>query len=151
MILGHILATLRNRVEAQWQLDEPTSFVWRLRARPQLEWEFALSEQAGTSLTPFANVEFIWTTSRDMWAQFRMQAGLQLGVNWFAKGQVIEVNASVFTNLQPSRSYFPVVGAVWYQYLLTSGGEQGPAESISPPPCCSPPCTSSRLGESRRC
>ncbi len=117
MILGHILATLRNRVEAQWQLDEPTSFVWRLRARPQLEWEFALSEQAGTSLTPFANVEFIWTTSRDMWAQFRMQAGLQLGVTWFAKGQVIEVNASVFTNLQPSRSYSPVVGAVWYQYF----------------------------------
>jgi hypothetical protein len=116
-IPGEILATLRNRVEAQWQLDEPRSFTWRLRARPQLEREFVLSQEAGTALTPFVNVEFVWTTSQDMWAQFRMQAGLQLAVHWFGKGQVIELNGSVVTYLQPSRSYSPVIGMVWYQYL----------------------------------
>jgi len=116
-IPGEILATLRSRVEAQWELDEPTGFTWRLRIRPQLEREFVISHEGGTSLTPFANVEFIWTTSRDMWAQFRMQAGLQLSVDWFGKGQVIELSGSVFTYLQPSRSHSPVIGAVWYQYF----------------------------------
>jgi hypothetical protein len=112
-----ILATLRNRVEAQWHLDEPTSFVWRLRARLQLEREFGFSDRNQTSLTPFVNAEVVWTTFQDMWAQFRMQAGLQLGVQWFGKGQVIEVNGSVVTYLQPSRSYSPVIGLVWYQYF----------------------------------
>jgi hypothetical protein len=112
-----ILATLRSRVEAVWQLDEPTSFVWRLRARLQLEREFDFSDRNQTSLTPFANAEVVWTTSQNLWAQFRMQAGLQLGVQWFGKGQVIEVNGSVVTYLQPSRSYSPVIGVVWYQYF----------------------------------
>src|SRR5512137_2020245 len=116
-IPGQILASLRNRVEAQWQLDEPTSFSWRLRLRLQLEREFAFSDRNQTSLTPFVNAEVIWTTTQDMWAQFRMQAGLQLGVQWFGKGQVIELNGSVITYLQPARSYSPVVGAVWYQYF----------------------------------
>ena len=116
-IPGGILATLRNRIEAQWQLDEPTSFIWRLRARPQLEREFALSPEGDTSLTPFVNVEFVWTTLQDMWAQFRMQAGLQLAVHWFGAGQVIELNGSLVTYLQPSRSYSPVIGVVWYQYF----------------------------------
>jgi hypothetical protein len=114
---GNILFTLRYRMEARWQLDEPTSFTWRLRVRPQLEREFVLSREASTSLTPFANVEFIWSTSRDMWDQFRMQAGLQLGANWFGKGQVIEANGSVITYLQPARSHAPALGLVWYQYF----------------------------------
>ncbi len=114
---GGILVTLRYRVEARWQLEEPTSFTWRLRLRPQLEREFILSREAGTSLTPFANVEFIWSTSRDKWDQFRMQAGLQLGTNWFGKGQVIEVNGSIITYLQPARSHSPAVGLVFYQYF----------------------------------
>ncbi|HET8725074.1 MAG TPA: hypothetical protein VFM53_12830 [Anaeromyxobacteraceae bacterium] len=114
---GAILATLRGRVEAQWELDAPTSFEWRFRIRPQLEREFVLSREAGTSLTPFANVELIWTTAQDMWSQFRIQAGLQLGVNWFWKGQVIELNGQVITYLQPSRSHAPTIGLVWYQYL----------------------------------
>jgi hypothetical protein len=116
-IPGQILASLRNRVEAQWQLDEPTSFSWRLRFRLQLEREFGFSDRNRTSLTPFVNAEVVWTTSQDMWAQFRMQAGLQLGVHWFGKGQVIELNGSVVTYLQPARSHSPVVGAVWYQYF----------------------------------
>ena len=112
-----ILLSLRNRVEARWQLDEPTSFTWRLRSRLQLEREFDFSDRDQTSLTPFVNAEVIWTTSQDMWAQFRLQAGLQLGVQWFGKGQVIELNGSVVTYLQPSRSYSPVIGVVWYQYF----------------------------------
>ena len=116
-VLGDVLVTLRYRMEARWQLEEPTGFTWRLRLRPQLEREFILSQEARTSLTPFANVEFIWSTSRDKWDQFRMQAGLQLGANWFAKGQVIEANASIITYLQPARSHSPAVGLVWYQYF----------------------------------
>jgi hypothetical protein len=114
---GRILVTWRNRAEARWQLDEPTSFVWRLRTRLQLEREFDLSRDATVALTPFANAELIWSTSQDMWSQFRLQAGLQLAVDWFGKGQVIEVNGSVITYLQPSRSYSPVIGVVWYQYF----------------------------------
>lgn len=76
-----------------------------------------LSAEARTSLTPFLNAEFIWTTSQDMWSQFRMQVGLQLGAHWFGRGQVIELNGSIFTYLQPTRSHSPVVGLVWYQYF----------------------------------
>lgn len=114
---GEILATLRSRVEAQWQLDLPTSFTWRLRIRPQLEREFDLSSGGPMSLTPFVNAEFIWTTAQEMWSQFRMQAGLQLGAHWFGQGQVIELNGSIVTYLQPERSHSPVVGLVWYQYF----------------------------------
>lgn len=110
-----ILFTVRNRVEARWQLADPTSFVWRLRIRPQLEREFDLSDTV--SLTPFANAEWIWSTSSDMWDQFRLQVGLQLGVHWFGAGQVIEVSGSVFTYLQPSRSHAPVLGVVFYQFF----------------------------------
>ncbi len=116
-IPGEILATLRYRAEARWQFDEPTSFAWRIRVRPQLEREFILSREERTSLTPFANVEFIWSTSQNMWDQFRMQAGLQLSVNWFGKGQVIEANGSIVTFLQPARSYAPALGLVLYQYF----------------------------------
>jgi hypothetical protein len=117
MIPGGVLATSRNRVEARWQLDEPTSFTWRLRSRLQLEREFDFSDRTATSLTPFGNVEFIWSTAQDMWSQFRIQIGLQLGVDWFGAGQVIELNSSLITYLQPGRSYAPVLGLVWYQYF----------------------------------
>jgi len=115
VVPGEVLFTVRGRVEARWQLAAPTSFAWRLRIRPQLEREFDLSDTV--SLTPFANAEWIWSTSRDMWDQFRIQLGLQLGVFWFGAGQVIEVNGSVFTYLQPSRSHAPVLGVVFYQFF----------------------------------
>jgi hypothetical protein len=83
----------------------------------QLEREFDLSGRTPTSLTPFANAEVIWSSTQDMWSQFRVQAGLQLGVHWFGKGQVLEANASILTYLQPSRSYAPVLGLVWSQYF----------------------------------
>jgi hypothetical protein len=117
MVPGSVLATLRNRVEARWQLDEPTSFTWRLRSRLQLEREFDFSDRTPTSLTPFANVEFIWSTAQDMWSQFRIQIGLQLGVDWFGAGQVFELNSTLITYLQPSHSYAPVIGLVFYQYF----------------------------------
>jgi hypothetical protein len=114
---GDVLGTLRFRVEARWQLELPTSFMWRLRLRPQLEREFPLSADRNVSLTPFANCELMWTTQQDMWAQFRMQVGLQLGVDWFGRGQVIELNGQVITYLQPTRTHAPTLGLVWYQYF----------------------------------
>jgi len=42
---------------------------------------------------------------------------LERGVYWFGAGQVIEVNGSVFTYLQPSRSHSSVLGVVFYQYF----------------------------------
>jgi hypothetical protein len=116
-IPGQILLIWRNRVDARWQLDPPTSFVWLLRTRLQVEREFDLSRETTIALTPFANVEFIWSTSQDMWSEFRLQAGLQLAVDWFGKGQILEVKGSVVTHLQPSRSYSPVVGVAWIQHL----------------------------------
>ena len=80
-----------------------------------MEREFDQSDTV--SLTPFANTEWIWSTSRDMWDQFRVQFGLQLGVYWFGAGQLIEVSGSVFTYLQPSRSHAPVLGAAFYQFF----------------------------------
>lgn len=114
---AEILVTWRNRVDARWQLDEPTSFVWRLRTRLQLEREFSLSREATLALTPFANAEVIWSTAEDMWSEFRMQVGLQLVVDWFGGGQIIEVNGSTVTYLQPSRSYSPAIGVTWYQHF----------------------------------
>ncbi len=115
VVPANILATFRGRVDARWQFAAPTSFDCRLRVRPQLEREFALSST--TSLTPFGNAEVIWSTRQDMWDQFRLQVGLQLGVYWFGKGQVIELNGSVVTYLQPNRSHAPVLGVVWQQFL----------------------------------
>jgi hypothetical protein len=114
---GDVLGTLRFRAEARWQLEQPTSFMWRLRLRPQLEREFPLSADRNVSLTPFANCELMWTTQEDMWAQFRMQVGLQLGLDWFGRGQVIELNGQVITYLQPTRTHAPTLGLVWYQYF----------------------------------
>ena len=34
IIPGRVLFTCRNRVEARWQLEAPTSFAWRVRFRP---------------------------------------------------------------------------------------------------------------------
>jgi hypothetical protein len=114
---GDVLGTLRFRTEARWQLDAPTSFAWRLRLRPQLEREFPLSQDGSIFLTPFANCEVMWTTQQDMWAQFRLQVGLQLGLDGFGRGQVIELNGQVITYLQPARSHAPTLGLVWYQYF----------------------------------
>ncbi len=117
LLPGEILATLRNRFDGRWALDDGTRFSYRLRFRPQLEREFALSREARTALTPYVNAELIWSSTDDMWSQFRPQVGLQLTVHWFGRGQVLEANAAAFTNLQPARSTSPVIGFVFSQYL----------------------------------
>lgn len=81
--VANVAMTAIDRVEAKWQLDVPTSLIWRLRTRLQLERELDVSDRSTTSLTPFANVEFIWTISQDMWSQFCVQVGLRLGVVWY--------------------------------------------------------------------
>jgi hypothetical protein len=112
-----ILASNRNRAEARWQVDGSESFTMRLRTRLQLERGFELSSHSKASLTPFASLEFLWSTAQDMWAQFRLEAGLQLAAFWFWKGQNLELKATALTYLQPSRSYAPVIGFAWCQYI----------------------------------
>jgi hypothetical protein len=68
-------------------------------------------------LTPFVNAEFVWQSPPAMWSQFLMEAGLQASFHWFGRGQTFEVNYSAVTSLQPSRSWRPVLGVVWYQYF----------------------------------
>ena len=109
-----ILLSNRNRVQAQWQLGEADSFTFRYRGRLQVQREFDLGN---VGLTPFVNAEFIWQSPPAMWVQFRIQAGLQTSVHWFGRGQTIEVNYSTVTYLQPSRSWRPVLGVIWYQYF----------------------------------
>jgi len=109
-----VLIVLRNRAEAQWALENGDKFSFIYSGRLQLEREFAI----GTSpLTPFVNAQLTWTSPPAMWTQFRMEAGLQCGFHWFGRGQIIEANFSVETKLQPSHSWTPVVGLIWYIYF----------------------------------
>jgi hypothetical protein len=109
-----VLLSNRNRFEARWQLGEAESLGFRYRGRFQVQREFDVGH---VGLTPFVNVEWIWQAPPAMWVQFRMQAGLQASVHWFGRGQTFEVNYSTVTYLQPSRSWRPVVGLIWYQYF----------------------------------
>jgi hypothetical protein len=109
-----ILLSNRNRLQAQWQLGEADSFTFRYRGRFQVQREF---DVGNAGLTPFVNVEWIWQAPPAMWAQFRMQAGLQASVHWFGRGQTIEVNYATVTYLQPPRTWRPVLGVIWYQYF----------------------------------
>jgi hypothetical protein len=52
-----------------------------------------------------------------VWEQFRMQVGLQCSFGGIGRGQVIEVNYTTVTYLQPTRSWRPVVGVIWYLYV----------------------------------
>jgi hypothetical protein len=108
-----VLVSNRNRILTRWALGSG-SFLFRYRGRLQVEREFHAGE---VGLTPFVNVEFLWQSPPAMWSQFRMQAGLQASVHWFGRGQTLEVNYSTFTYLQPSRSWRPVLGIIWYQYF----------------------------------
>lgn len=114
---GAVLVAWRNRYEGRWALDGAAQFSFRLRSRLQLERDIVLSREAGTLLTPYANIEFIWSSTNDMWNQFRALAGLQLTVHWFGRGQVFEVNGGAFVYLQPQRSYSPVIAIVYSQYF----------------------------------
>jgi hypothetical protein len=111
---GDVLLSNRNRVQAQWTLGEADSFAFRYRGRLQVQREF---DAGDVGLTPFANVEWIWQSPPAMWSQFRMQAGLQVSVHWFGRGQTLEASYTTLTYLEPSRSWRPVLGFVWYQYF----------------------------------
>ncbi len=109
-----VLASVRNRLTANWAVDGASGFYFRWRVRPQLEREFAIGEVA---LTPYANFEFFWQSPPAMWTQFRLQAGLQAGFQAFGRGQTVEVNYVAITSLQPARSWSPQVGVVLSTYL----------------------------------
>ena len=109
-----ILLSNRNRFQVNWNLGGADSVTWIYRGRLQAQREF---DVGGVGLTPFVNVEFVWQSPPAMWNQFRMEAGLQVSVHWFGRGQTFELNYSTVTNLQPSRSWRPVLGVIWYQYF----------------------------------
>jgi len=111
---GAILASLRNRVSFNWAVDGASGFFFRYRGRFQLEREF---DVARVPVTPFVNVELFWQQPPAMWTQFRIQGGVQVGFEWFARGQAIELNGSAITSLQPSRSWAPQVGLVLSSYF----------------------------------
>jgi hypothetical protein len=109
-----ILLSNRNRFQVNWNLGGSDSVTYIYRGRLQAQREFDVGDVA---LTPFLNVEFVWQSPPAKWNQFRMEAGLQASVHWFGRGQTFEVNYSTVTNLQPSRSWRPVLGIIWYQYF----------------------------------
>jgi hypothetical protein len=74
-------------------------------------------EVGDVGLAPFVSVEFVWQSPPSMWDQFRLEAGLRTSVLWFGRGQIFELNYSTVTSLQPSRSWRPVLGVIWYQYF----------------------------------
>jgi hypothetical protein len=109
-----VLASFRNRVSFSWGIGRDAGYTFTYRARPQLEREFDLG---GASLIPYMNVEVFWQHPPEMWTQFRLQGGIQCGFQAFAKGQVVEVNFSAITNLQPSRSWTPQVELILSSYF----------------------------------
>ena len=111
---GEIVASVRNRVSFNWQVDGATGFFFRYRGRFQLEREI---DVGGLPFTPFANVEFFWQQPPAQWTQFRIEGGMQVGFQWFARGQTIEVNYTAITNLQPGRSWSPQIGLILSSYF----------------------------------
>jgi len=99
-----VLASVRNRFSFNWGTGQRTGYVFYYRGRFQLEREF---DAGGASLIPFANAEFFWQQPPEMWTRFQLQGGLQCGFRAFAKGQVVELNFSAITGLQPARSWTP--------------------------------------------
>jgi hypothetical protein len=109
-----VLLSGRNRLQVNWNLGGNDSVTYIYRGRVQAQREF---DVGGVGLTPFVNLEFVWQSPPAMWSQFRMEAGLQASVHWFGRGQTFEANYSTVTSLQPSRSWRPVLGVIWYQYF----------------------------------
>lgn len=109
-----LLASFRNRVSFNWAVDGASGSFFVYRGRFQLEREFDVGR---VPITPYVNVEFLWQRQPAMWTQFRMQGGLQVGFDLFAKGQTVEINWSAITSLQPSRSWTPQVGLILSSYF----------------------------------
>jgi hypothetical protein len=111
---AELLVSLRNRVSFSWLVNGATGSTFRYRGRLQLEREF---DVARIPVTPFVNAELVWQQQPAMWTQFRMQTGLQVGLDLFAQGQTVEINWSAITSLQPSRSWSPQVGLILATYF----------------------------------
>jgi hypothetical protein len=111
---GGILSSVRNRVSFNWAVDGASGFFFVYRGRFQLEREI---EVGRAPITPYVNVEFLWQQQPAMWTQFRIQGGLQVGFDLFARGQTVELNYVAVTSLQPSRSWTPQVGLVVSSYF----------------------------------
>jgi hypothetical protein len=105
----------RNRFQTRWTLSANDAFSFRYRPRFQIEREFALGR--GTALTPFVNVEWYWQLPPSMWTQFRMEGGLQYSFGRPGRGQIIELNYSQVTNLEPTHSWMPVIGIIWHLFF----------------------------------
>lgn len=109
-----ILVLARNRFQERWSLEGSDQFTFRYLGRVQFEREFKVGH---ASLNPFVNAEFTWSAPPAMWTQFRLEAGLQYAPDWFGWKQILEVNFSIETKLQPSHSWSPVLGIIWYIFL----------------------------------
>jgi hypothetical protein len=109
-----LVVSVRNRFSFNWATDGASGFYFRYRGRLQLEREFDVMK---VPVTPFVNVEFFWQQPPAMWTQFRMQGGLQVGFDAFARGQTVELNYSVITSLQPSRSWSSQIGLILSSYF----------------------------------
>ena len=109
-----ILLSNRNRFQERWSLEGSDGFSFRYLGRLQFEREFDVGH---SSLTPFLNAELTWSAPPAMWTEFRVEAGVQHGPHWFGWDQIIELNFSIVTKLQPSHSWSPVVGLIWYVFF----------------------------------
>ncbi|MGA8890858.1 MAG: hypothetical protein WB493_04765 [Anaeromyxobacteraceae bacterium] len=69
-----------------------------------------------TWITPFVNAELFWQQAPGMWTQLRLQGGLQVGFDLFARGQAIEASWMAVTRLQPVHSWSPQVGLILSSY-----------------------------------
>jgi hypothetical protein len=95
-------------------VDGASGFFFVYRGRFQLEREFDVGQ---VPITPYVNVEILWQRQPAMWTQFRMQGGLQVGLDLFAKGQTVELNYVAITSLQPGRSWAAQVGLILSFYF----------------------------------
>jgi hypothetical protein len=113
--LARILqVSLRNRAAVSWPSTGGAGSTFRYRGRLQLEREFDVEH---TWITPFVNAELFWQQAPGMWTQLRLQGGLQVGFDLFARGQSVEVSWMAVTRLQPVHTWNPQVGLILSSYF----------------------------------
>jgi hypothetical protein len=111
---GILQGSLRNRAAVSWPVSGGSGAYFRYRGRFQLEREFDVEH---TWITPFVNAELFWQQAPGMWTQLRLQGGLVVGFDLFARGQSIEMSWMAVTRLQPAHSWSPQVGLVLSSYF----------------------------------
>jgi len=113
-LAGIVQGSLRNRAAVSWPVPGGAGANFRYRGRFQLEREFDVEH---TWITPFVNAELFWQQAPGMWTQLRLQGGLQVGFDLFARGQSVEVSWMAVTRLQPVHSWNQQVGLVLSSYF----------------------------------